>query len=178
VLQRLLQKFFRLHDIVKTVDGQEQLYLRRYYIAETRWGNIFLHNICRSDDDPDPHDHPWNFLTIVLKGSYYDEAYDFLARDLSKQGGETYDASYGKKLGLLPWFNEQPGARERQGFSRRVRRFRPTYRKATHIHRVILNKPVWSLVFTGKTFRPWGFVKEDRWVFWRDYLNNWTGEAI
>jgi hypothetical protein len=28
-------------------------------------------------------------------------------------------------------------------------------------------------VFTGKTFRAWGFIKEDRWVFWRRYLGVW-----
>jgi hypothetical protein len=54
--------------IVKTPDGQE--YLRRYFILETKWLRIYLHRIGSSDADPCMHDHPWWFLSIILRGGY------------------------------------------------------------------------------------------------------------
>jgi hypothetical protein len=38
----------------------------------TRFGGVKLHHILRSDDDRDLHDHPWSFLSIVLKGGYWE----------------------------------------------------------------------------------------------------------
>jgi len=33
--------------------------------------NIFLHKFLKSDD-PILHDHPWNYITIILKGGYWE----------------------------------------------------------------------------------------------------------
>lgn len=42
---------------------------------------------------------------------------------------------------------------------------------ATHTHRVIIRRPVWSLVFTRQPERVWGFHDPVRgWVDWRTYL--------
>ena len=54
--------------IVRTPDGQE--YLRRYFILETKWLRIYLHRIGGSDVDPCMHDHPWSFVSIILRGGY------------------------------------------------------------------------------------------------------------
>jgi len=45
-------------------------YLRRYYLVQTRWGSVYLHEIMRSDEDRDLHDHPWNFVSLVLRRGY------------------------------------------------------------------------------------------------------------
>lgn len=37
---------------------------------------VRVHEILHSDEGRDPHDHPWPYLTIVLKGGYYEERYD------------------------------------------------------------------------------------------------------
>lgn len=37
---------------------------------------VRVHEILRSDIGRDPHDHPWSYLTIVLKGGYVEERYD------------------------------------------------------------------------------------------------------
>lgn len=34
--------------------------------------------IARADEDKDEHDHPWNFISIILKGGYL-ETSDFLS---------------------------------------------------------------------------------------------------
>lgn len=44
--------------------------LRWHVIPRNRYFNIYLHKFCRSDDDRALHDHPWNSVSILLKGSY------------------------------------------------------------------------------------------------------------
>lgn len=36
---------------------------------------IRVHHILRSDLGRDPHDHPWPYLTIILRGGYYESRY-------------------------------------------------------------------------------------------------------
>lgn len=37
---------------------------------------VRIHEILRSDSGRDPHNHPWPYLTIILKGAYIEERYD------------------------------------------------------------------------------------------------------
>lgn len=46
-------------------------YLIRWRL-ETPWGSIRLHHWLGPDDDRARHDHPWSFVTFVLKGGYTD----------------------------------------------------------------------------------------------------------
>ena len=50
-------------------------YLHRYYlfIKDRKWFpfNLTLHKIVKSDD-PIFHDHPWPYMTVVLKGGYWE----------------------------------------------------------------------------------------------------------
>jgi hypothetical protein len=39
---------------------------------ETKWFSIRLHHWLAPDDDRAHHDHPWNFITFVIKGGYWD----------------------------------------------------------------------------------------------------------
>jgi hypothetical protein len=41
-------------------------------VLEYRHFSIRLHHFIASDDDRGFHDHPWWFVTLVLKGSYID----------------------------------------------------------------------------------------------------------
>lgn len=67
---RLLTWLLPHRDIVKEGKG---LYLRRFYLGRLFGWRLFLHYIARSDDDRDPHDHPWDFATFILKGGYVEE---------------------------------------------------------------------------------------------------------
>lgn len=51
----------------------KEVYLKRWRI-ETPWFSIRLHHWFHSDDNRNMHDHPWNFYTLILKGSYLDES--------------------------------------------------------------------------------------------------------
>jgi len=46
-------------------------YVIRWRI-ETPWFSCRLHHWLGPDDDRAYHDHPWNFVTFVLRGSYCD----------------------------------------------------------------------------------------------------------
>jgi hypothetical protein len=45
-------------------------YLDRLRIVGTPQFSLYLHHIHRPDEEPDPHDHPWWFASLVLAGWY------------------------------------------------------------------------------------------------------------
>ncbi|MCX5660819.1 MAG: hypothetical protein NTW19_14020 [Planctomycetota bacterium] len=49
---------------------QGDKYLKRYYLLRTRWFEVYIHHIFRSDPDADLHDHPWWFVSCILWGGY------------------------------------------------------------------------------------------------------------
>ena len=53
----------------------QEPYLERYYVFLKERNhfpfNIFLHKFLKGDPD-DVHDHPWNYVTVILKGGYYE----------------------------------------------------------------------------------------------------------
>ncbi len=55
------------------VDVDDKLYLRRLHLFQTPLFSIMLHWIMRPDPQPDLHDHPVAFASIVLRGGYAEE---------------------------------------------------------------------------------------------------------
>ena len=49
------------------------IHFKRWQILKTRWGSIWLHAIYKADQDKYLHNHPWDFTSVVLKGSYYEQ---------------------------------------------------------------------------------------------------------
>lgn len=166
--ERLLMKYVPHFDIVKDVEGPNGTkhtvaYLRRFYLWRSKWigknfGDLYLHKIFRSDDDPDPHTHPWDFRTFVLKGAYLDEGYEF---EGTWNDGQRWDG----RDEIL----RAPATRKRGRW---------------HIHKVKLldEKPAWTLVWTtGYTNdangdAEWFFVTTDDLIPWRKYLGIDSGE--
>lgn len=113
----------------------EEPYLIRYSIFSCPLFAIKIHNILRSDDDC-LHDHPWAFITILLKGAYIEESEHYNGRRFRYYSAGTI-----------------------------------LYRHKHWIHRLIIDKPVRSLVITFKKKRggAWGFFTPKGWVFWKDY---------
>lgn len=136
-------------------DYEFSLSLRKFYDEEnnrkfTRLqlrlpysGQVLLHKFYQSDPEVF-HDHPWDFYSLVLSREGFKEQ---VALDLPKKRLPCY-----KKY---PWLS-----------------FR--FHKAEKLHRVIVgDKPVWTLVFTGKVRRGWGYSPEKgKWVPWKEYLNS------
>ncbi len=51
--------------------GEGPLLIRWILIRVPAFG-IYLHKLCRSDYDRALHDHPWPFISIVLRGGYFE----------------------------------------------------------------------------------------------------------
>src|SRR6266404_3883909 len=143
LLERLLCKILPYRDISKVIDGVETLYLRRFFLWRRGGdsnvggdgGGLFLHVIHRNDDDRDPHTHPWNFTSLILKGGYLDEQWGWEEGDYDDEGcgarvhdgcggscnldGSTGDKSYRFCYGYEP-----------------VRAWSIVRRAADHLHRV------------------------------------------
>lgn len=150
---------WRKYDIKKN----NEVYLRRYFIWRCRWFSIFLHNIRKPDDDRDPHDHPWGFLGIVLRGGYIEERWHVVRHvvlDDPRLEALLHSDTEERNAGTI------------------------AYRKATDIHKIIYVRPnTWTLIFVGpKQEREWGFWRLEpsaysctwaQWVYWRKYLSMW-----
>ena len=55
-------------------EADGSVYLTRWTLLNMgRLGRIALHRFHRPDADPELHDHPWSFLSLVVKGSYVEE---------------------------------------------------------------------------------------------------------
>lgn len=46
---------------------------------------VRVHEILRSDDGRDPHDHPWPYLTIILRGGYWETRYNAAGEKISRR---------------------------------------------------------------------------------------------
>jgi hypothetical protein len=113
--------------IITRDDGDA--YLVRYSLFSCRWFALKVHNILLSDPSC-PHDHPWAFITFILRGGYVEH---------------TLSGSKYRGIGSV------------------------LYRPANYVHRLEVDKPVWSFVITFKKTRSWGFYTKSGWVHWRFY---------
>lgn len=170
IIERILCKLFPYTNIYR--DGTTDLYLRRFFIYPRNkdFGKnkmkrrIYLHKFYRGDEDPHLHDHPWRFTSFILTRGYFEETPHFY-----------YD--------LLP--NDHVPVVFVRGEDYFKRKFYPRFsllrRPATWKHRVILKdeKPVWTLVRTGKKERSWGFWIKNVLCPWRQYHDGvcWCGDG-
>ena len=121
-------------------------YLERYYIflKDRSWFpfNIFVHHFLKSDPD-DVHDHPWPYMTIILRGGYYE-----WKPGLDSRGQVTCEVRQWKGPGSIRF----AGAR--------------TY------HRIELDPDVtaWTLFVPGPKLREWGFLVKNKWIQHETYF--------
>lgn len=72
----LFSKFIRRFLLVKEIISKTgAVHFRRYRLLQTPWFAVYIHQICRSDEDLHPHDHPWNFTSVILEGSYEEKSW-------------------------------------------------------------------------------------------------------
>lgn len=125
--------------IIYTQQGEPYLY-RWWLIPRNRFLNIYLHKVVRDDDDRALHDHPWRYVSLILRSGYI---------EVTKKGKEVYRAP------------------------------RILIRRATHTHRLVLlneNRPTWTIVFTGRKVREWGFHCPKGWVHWKIFTGGEDGK--
>lgn len=47
-------------------------YMERYFVHRSFEWSVQFHHLLTDDPDPDPHDHPWDFVSFLLTGGYRD----------------------------------------------------------------------------------------------------------
>ena len=153
LFHNIMNKLGRYRLIPDRATGDD--YMHRYYLfLKDRKNfpfNITLHKIVRSDD-PIMHDHPWPYLTVVLKGGYWEHTPVF-----DNQGNMFTE--------FQTW--RGPGSIIKRG--------------ANEYHWLELDPnagPATTLFFMGQQQREWGFLVKTkrgihRWIKWTTYLSDW-----
>lgn len=123
-------------------------YMRRFiFRLPFKLGTVRLHQILRSDDDRHLHDHPFDFVSILLTGSYAETTPTPCDCDAESRGYH-----YRCDFEISPT-------------RRRIwPRFSIVRKRAEDLHRLTLSRPLWTLVFAGPKRRDWGFATELGWV--------------
>lgn len=102
------------------VDPDGGLYLTRWRVIQTPWGSLYVHRIARPDWRPVLHDHPWSFVSFILRGGYTEVRFDPIALRLTTRRVRRlnvvrrHDAHYITALDRTPtWSVLLVGARRR-----------------------------------------------------------------
>ncbi len=142
-------------------------YMERWWVIKPRSWLPFasrIHHILRSDLDRHLHDHPWPYLTVILKGGYWEVTFAF-QKDLIKSSRK-YIFFHDDTTGI--WFKKRyygPGS--------------ILFRRPGTFHRLIVEhgQTAWTWFTVGPHVQKWGFLTEDKGkVWWREYLNDWDSE--
>lgn len=131
------------HFIIGSPDNP---YLLRWFlIPRNHFMNIYLHKFCRDDDDRALHDHPWWFLSFMIRGQYT----EIIAHDHQTGDGRGFVRS-------------APGI----AFRKAEHRHRVVLDSKD-------GKPVpcWTIVITGPKIRTWGFWCPKGFVPWHKFVD-------
>lgn len=124
---------------IPCLDGRP--YLFRLRIVQTPLFGIFLHDIFEPDGDRDPHNHPWAFVSIVLRGSYTEVLYPRPERSKAYRKTQTWRRWSIHRMGM------------------------------DSAHRIVRAEPgLKTLILTGPRRSGWGFFTPEGYVRWQDYV--------
>lgn len=117
------------------------VYLARLRIVQTPWFGVYLHDIFEPDGDRDPHDHPWNFTSIVLRGGYTEVIHPVPHVDLRLN-------RYYRTWKRWSWHKMS----------------------TDQAHRICDLEPgTKTLILCGRRSRTWGFFTDEGWMEWSAY---------
>lgn len=140
----------------QVIGGAEDPYLRRWYlIPRNPLINVYLHQFLRSDDDRALHDHPWWFVSLILRGGYYEHT----PGGIRWRGAPSIAYRRATHIHRV----ELPGGPEGSG-------------------RENDEEPCWTVIVTGRRSRSWGFWCRNKppavqFVPWRDFGDAGCGEV-
>lgn len=124
-------------------------YMQRWVI-NFRLFSIRVHRWWRSDDKRAQHDHPWWFITWIIKGSYTD--WGRWVCQHCKGSGRYPRASKRICSGCGGRGGDQTLRKEF------LKRWSIRYRPANHIHTVdVTPGGCWTIMLTGPDKKDWGF---------------------
>jgi hypothetical protein len=122
------------------------LYLKRFRIIQTPWFGVYIHWIYSTDSGRDLHDHPWPFVSVLLRGWYTEQ----IATELAENRLFVTEHA-------VQWINRKPAT-------------------GLHRITWLSRTPIVTLVFAGRRCREWGFMREDGvWVIAEKYFKQGNG---
>lgn len=109
---------------------------------------VRVHEILRSDTGRDPHDHPWPYVTVVLRGGYIEHTYD--------ERGEWIDEKWHGPGSIL------------------FRRAKSLHmlELLKHDFDGTIEEPATTLFITGRYAQGWGFMTKAGKVPHKEYLRS------
>ncbi len=117
----------------QVIGGLDDPYLLRWYIIPRNPVlNVYLHKFLRSDDDRALHDHPWWFVSLILKGEYVEVTQH--GEKLRRRGSLALRRATARHRVSLCWRDTWNFERDQWN-----------------------EKPCWTLIITGRRVRTWGF---------------------
>lgn len=142
---------------LRRMDGR--VYLDRWGIGFKRFGAVFVHRMEAPDPGIDLHDHPWTFVSVVLKGEYTEER--ALCRE-APEHAQISEMSARRRvdLALPPILSPRGLVEHRARWSIRRLRLDECHR-ITDLHD---HAHVWTLVICGPVRRGWGFYMPDGYI--------------
>lgn len=135
-------------DFVVGADSPDGAYLRRWWlIPRNPVFNVYLHHFLRDDDARALHDHPWHWVSFLLRGGYIEHtiAAGGIHQRTVRHPGSLRLSGPGRahRIELLE-FDSFAGAR--------------------------FKASCWTLFITGPRLRGWGFHCPERgWVPWQRF---------
>jgi len=128
-------------------------FLRRDGFDTWRLFGIVVHRLDGPDPGIDLHDHPWPFVSIVVRGGYVEQHAD--ARVASQLAWQAEAAEFANTTPV-------PDAR---GWVREWRRWSIHRMPLTVAHRIIATQPgTVTVMIRGRKQRRWGFFQPEGWT--------------
>lgn len=134
----LLSKLFRFETM--SGNGACPVYLERWTMLDLFGCAVYLHHFLGDDWAIDPHDHPRRFISIGLKGWYWEDVFD--STDGLRMAVERFDA---------PWIRTFPA-------------------EHLHRVRASECGNCWTLVIVLRKSRGWGFMQDGVWQPFKKYV--------
>lgn len=153
-MQMLLKPKYPVIEIMKrhVIGRKEKPLMIRWNIINTRWFSIRIHKFISSDHNC-LHDHPWNFLTLILKGGYYEKMENRTewrkpGTILFRRAEHKHSVQLKTKIGnsSSDWDNEK---------------------QVWNLRFEHLYIPSYSLFISLNTRRKWGFWSKLKWTEWK-----------
>jgi len=127
--------FWRWMEINGRKEGVE--YLTRLYLINTPWFGLKIHWFHAPDPDEHCHDHPWWFISFLLKGMYQEKRQTFIG------------------VGHNAWIMSRETEKQRGRFSF-------AFRRSTDVHRITMcTRECKTLILNGPRTKSWAFWEKD-----------------
>jgi hypothetical protein len=140
-LNKFIRRFFLIREIIS---GEGKVHFRRYRILETPWFSLYIHNILESDLDLHMHDHPWDFVSVMLSGGYLEYT------------EKNPEGNYFLPIDFNTWD---------------IPSLYINAHVAEDLHKIKLidGKPVWSIFLCGPRRREFGYGVNGKWIHNKEY---------